>query len=198
MEIWKDIEGYEGKYQVSNLGNVKSLNYNRTGKEKILKFKENRDNYLQVGLYKDGKEKAYYVHRLVAEVFIDKVEGKDFVDHIDGNRQNNVYTNLRYCTHKENCNFELCKKHQSEAQKGKYIGEKNHMYGKTGELHHRSKPVLCLETGQIYGSTYEIERELKINHSSISACCNGKQKFAGKLNGEKLHWKYIELLPCYN
>ena len=190
MEEWKDISGYEGKYQVSNTGRIKSLKDNHGNyREKILKPGKHRDNYLMVVLCKDGKEKTYSVHRLVAETFIPKIDGKTHVDHIDGNRQNNNVNNLRWCTHKENCNFELCKKHRAEARKGK-----------TGALNPTSKPVLCIEMNKIFGSTREVERELKINDSSIGKCCNGKYKYAGKhpVTGEKLHWKYIELLPCYN
>lgn len=192
MEEWKTVvvngEVCEN-YMVSNLGNVKSLNYLRTGKEKILKTAKRRDNYLYVCLSKDGKSKKYLVHRLVAETFIPKVEGKTYVDHIDGNRQNNVYTNLRWCSQKENCNFDLSRKHKSEAQKG----EKSHMYGRTGALHPNSKAVLCLENGKIYESTREAERETGIYNHNISRCCNSKRKSAGGYT-----WKYIELLPCYN
>ena len=156
------------------MGNVKSLKF---GKERILKPKENRDNYLQVYLYKDGKGKNYYVHRLVAEVFIPKIDGKTHVDHIDGNPSNNVYTNLRWCNQAENCNFELARKHMSE---------NSALKGKSGELHHRSKAVLCVELNKIYGSVREVERELGVNHRTISACCNGKQKSAGGYT-----WKYI-------
>ena len=199
MEEWRTVivngEIYNN-YMVSNLGNVKSLGNNKSRKEKLLKPIKDKGNYLLVNLCKDGKRKTCKVHRLVAEVFIPKIEGKEFVDHIDGNRQNNVYTNLRWCTHKENCNFELCKKHHSESLKG----EKNYLHGKTGVLHHSSKQVLCVELNKIYGSAHEAEREMGIKHQSISAYCNGKQKSAGKhpVTGEKLHWKYIELLPCYN
>ena len=144
MEEWKDIPAYQGKYQVSNLDNVKSLNYNRTGKEKILKPMENRGNYLMAVLYKDRKRKAYSVHRLVAEAFIPKIDGKNQVDHIDSNRQNNNVNNLRWCTIAENHNFDLYRKHRSEVMKGK----KNPMYGKTGALNRNSKAVLYLENGQ--------------------------------------------------
>ena len=191
MEEWKDIPGYEGEYQASNLGRIKSLKF---GKEKILRPGKDTDNYLCVCLSKDGKQKTYRIHRIVAETFIDKIEEKNFVDHIDSNKQNNNVNNLRWCTQKENCNFELCKKHHSESQKG----EKNSMYGKTGawkgktgKLHHKSKTVLCLELNKIYGSTMEAERETGINHSNIGMCCNGKLQSAGKLNGEKLHWRYL-------
>ena len=185
-EIWRTVivngEVYKN-YMVSNLGNLKSLNYRHTGKERILNSWKNKDNYLTVTLCKDGKAKTCKVHKLVAEAFIPKIDGKTHVDHIDGNRSNNVYTNLRYCTPKENHNFELCRKHKSEA----HIGEKSYLYGKTGALHHRSKTVICIELNKIYGSTHEAERELGIKQSSISLCCNGKYKSAG---GDQ--WKYVE------
>lgn len=71
MEIWKDIDGYEGLYQISNEGNVKSLNYSHTGKERLLKPASNRGGYLHVQLCKDGKVKHHTVHRLVAQAFIE-------------------------------------------------------------------------------------------------------------------------------
>ena len=182
MEEWKDIPAYQGKYQVSNLGNVKSLNYNRTGEEKILKPVKGRDNYLHVYLCKNGKQKNIKIHRLVAEAFIPKIDGKEFVDHIDGNRQNNNVNNLRWCTQAENNSFDLARKHMSEAKQGR----KNYMYGKTGKLHHRSKAVLCIELNKIFGSAMEVQRKLGIPHSNISDCCNGKCKSAGGY-----HWKFI-------
>ena len=68
-EIWKDIEGYKGLYQVSNLGRVKSLNYKRTGKEKILIYTKQKNGYIYIGLCKDGIVKSFRVHRLVAKIF---------------------------------------------------------------------------------------------------------------------------------
>lgn len=186
MEIWKDIKGYEGKYQVSNLGNVKSL-HDRYGKERILKPIKDKDNYFVVNLCKDGKRKTCKVHKLVAEAFIPKIPGKEFVDHINGIRNDNRIDNLRWCTHQENDRFPLSRKNKSEAQKGKHIGKKNHMYGKTGTLHHSSKAVLCIEMNKIFGSVHEVERELGINNSHISMCCNGKRKSAGNY-----HWRYVD------
>ena len=99
QEIWKDIKGYEGKYQVSNSGNVRATNYNNTKKVKILK-QYIRNKYLSVRLCKNGKGKHLKVNRLVAESFIKKPELE--VNHIDGNKYNNKVENLEWCTKKEN------------------------------------------------------------------------------------------------
>ena len=104
MEIW-DIEGYEGLYQVSNLGRVKSLNYKCTKEEKILKPKVCKKGYLMVGLYKEGKRRYYLVHRLVAETFIDNPEDKPQVNHKDEDKTNNKVENLEWVTSKENNNY---------------------------------------------------------------------------------------------
>lgn len=100
-EIWKDIPGYEGRYQVSNLGRVKSLDYWRTGKAQIMKAK-NHAGYCRVVLWKDGKAKEICVHRLVSLVFIPNPENKPYVNHIDGDRRNNKTENLEWVTAQEN------------------------------------------------------------------------------------------------
>lgn len=105
-EIWKNIEGYEN-YMVSNLGRVKSLNYNRTCQERILKPGKNK-GYLQVYLCKDGKIKRFYLHRLVAKVFIPNPENKPFINHRDETRSNNCVENLEWCTAKYNINYGTC------------------------------------------------------------------------------------------
>lgn len=114
-EEWKDIKGYEGFYQVSNLGNVRSV-------ERIVCYSDGRkfkyhsqkrkfgvnDGYLFVPLTKDQKAKNRYVHRLVAEAFIDNPYNKKYINHKDYNRANNVYTNLEWVTAKENTAHSLC------------------------------------------------------------------------------------------
>lgn len=110
LEIWKDVKDYEGLYQVSNLGNVKSLdrivetknrkNYLRKGK--VQKKSVNSFGYETVGFTVDNKTKIYRVHRLVALSFIENPENKPQINHIDGNKTNNNVNNLEWCTSSEN------------------------------------------------------------------------------------------------
>lgn len=110
VEEWKDIKNYEGLYQVSNLGRVRSVDhYASNGKTQILykgkikRLQSNKKNdYLSVILSKNNKEKRVYIHRLVAESFIKKIDGKDEVNHIDGNKHNNIVENLEWVTSQEN------------------------------------------------------------------------------------------------
>ena len=113
-EKWKDIKGYEGLYQVSNLGNIKSLNRTtnipnakRIEKEKILKL-NTRNGYYVINLRKNGKRISKQIHRLVAEAFIPNNDNKPFVNHKDFNRLNNNIENLEWCTQKENVNWSIC------------------------------------------------------------------------------------------
>ena len=99
MESWKDIADYEGLYQVSNRGRVKSLPRNGTSsKEKILTLHKDSKGSYNVSLSKGGKRKIAYVHRLVAEVFLPNPNNYPLVFHIDGNQLNNDVTNLYWCT----------------------------------------------------------------------------------------------------
>lgn len=111
-EIWKDIKEYEGLYQISNLGNVKSLerhvktknNIISTIPNKILKPLDNGSKYLTVHLRKDGKRKVHYIHRLVAENFIGEIKDKD-INHKDFDTYNNNLNNLEICSRKENIQY---------------------------------------------------------------------------------------------
>lgn len=104
MEIWKDIKGYEGEYQISNLGRVKTLKkqIGRKEAEKIMKPSTTYQGYSRITLIKDKKPKMYAVHRLVAEAFIPNTENKPIVDHINGERGDNRVENLRWTTFSEN------------------------------------------------------------------------------------------------
>lgn len=105
-ELWKPIKGYEGLYEVSNQGRVKSLGRKTKNgfhhRVKILKFSIHTDDYLQVILYKNKKRKTYKVHRLVAENFIENPNEYKEVNHINGNKKNNTVNNLEWCTRKQN------------------------------------------------------------------------------------------------
>ena len=149
MEIWKNIEGYEGLYQVSNLGKVKRNNH-------ILKPGIHKKGYTYVNLSKNGKVSTYRVHRLIAETFIDNPENKSEVNHKDENKLNNNVNNLEWVTRKENLNY----------------GTINERRSKT-----RGTPVKCIETGKIYHSAREAARQTGIYASSISRCCNGNYGF---------------------
>lgn len=108
-EEWRPIKGYEN-YMVSSLGQVKSLNYNKTGKEKILKqHKMSTRDYLQVTLCKEGKTKKFLVHRLVAEAFINNPNNLPQVNHKDFNQQNNSVENLEFCDCKYNNTYSFGK-----------------------------------------------------------------------------------------
>jgi len=111
MEIWKDIPGYEKIYEVSSNGRVRSskdkttksiLHGERKWTQRILRLKTDKNGYKRVCLYKDKKPKDFLVHRLVAFAFIPKVEGKECINHIDGNPSNNYVENLEWCNHQEN------------------------------------------------------------------------------------------------
>lgn len=112
IEIWKPIKDYEGLYEVSNFGRIRSLDrmvYCRSNKLRLQKGKYLqpcilKNGYLHVLLCKDGSSKSHYIHRLVAEAFIYNYSKKTQIDHIDGNKLVNTVSNLKYCTPKENSN----------------------------------------------------------------------------------------------
>lgn len=107
-EIWKDIDGYEGLYEVSNLGKVKSLGNEFSRKEKILKQGKKKNGYLYVILWKEGKYKTCLVHRLVAQAFLENPNNYSCVNHKDENKENNCVENLEWCDAKYNINHGTC------------------------------------------------------------------------------------------
>lgn len=183
-EIWKDIKGYENLYQISNLGNVRSLsfgakNIQRSNKIKLLKPSRNNCGYYKVQLYNKGTSKMFYVHRLVADAFIPKIEGKDQVNHIDGNKANNIMDNLEWCSASDNQKHAIINGLRASSP----------MLGKTGLLNHKSKPILQYKTDGTFVKRWDSITEasifLRCNTSIIWRCLSGKRKTAkGYL------WKY--------
>lgn len=149
MEIWKDIEGYKGLYQVSNLGRIKSLGNNKNKKEKILKSHYDNNGYYSIVLYKNNNRKKYLIHRLIAEAFIPNPNNLPCVNHKDENKQNNNVDNLEWCTQKYNMKYSLDKK------------------------------VICIETKIIYNSLTEASSINKIDLGLLSRVCNQSNYTAG-------------------
>lgn len=196
-EEWRDIPDYEGLYQVSSFGRVKSLYF---GKERILKPKKDKCGYLHVILCKNGKRKSFLVHRLVAKCFLEPIKGKDIINHIDENPSNNHVDNLEFCTHEYNMNYGTIKERKSEKMKGKMSGENNPMYGKqhTEETKKKmseslKKPIQQYTLDMVFicewDSATDVEKELNLNQSSISKCCKNKRyKSVGGFV-----WRYKEI-----
>lgn len=109
-EIFKDIPGYEGSYKISNYGNIITIPRERV-KGGLLKTFVNKNNgYLYARLYKNGKGKTVIVHRVVADVFLPKIDGKDFINHKDKNKTNNKITNLERCDRTYNNRYSMAVK----------------------------------------------------------------------------------------
>ena len=165
QEIWVDIKGYEGLYQASNLGNIKSLLTS-----KILKATINSSGYFKVELHKKGKTKVLYVHRLIASAFIPNPENKPQVNHKNGDKLCNSIDNLEWVTRSEN---------QKHAIKNG-LRSPSPMLGRFGKLNHNSKSILqCDVSGNIirkWDSIAEASRYYGCNCSSISNVLNGNRK----------------------
>ena len=119
IEIWKPVVGYEGLYEVSNLGKVKAIKWHRGNEEKEIKPYTTYKGYLRLRLCKNGKGKQFQIHRLVAEAFIPNPENKPYIDHINTDRTDNRVENLRWVTNKENCNNPISKQNYSKSNKDK-------------------------------------------------------------------------------
>ena len=182
-ELWKDIQGYEGLYQVSNLGRVRSLShattYNRNGTKvtcphdgKILTPIKRRHGYLSVMLYGNGGHttrnfKQFSIHRLVADAFIENPNGYDEVNHLDECKDNNRADNLEWCNRIHNVNYGTGQKRRAE---------------NTINLPSKSKRVVqrTLSGGFVaeWPSMAEIERQTGYSKGLICICCQQKRKSA--------------------
>ena len=150
-----------GLYEISNLGRVKRLGYTRSifvnNKTQIMTFKDrtlkpirHNNGYYAVSLSKNNKHKIFLIHKLVAQAFIKNPNNYKCINHKDENKSNNYRDNLEWCNHKHNNNYGNHNKRIAEA-----LGKK----------------VLCIETGIVYESMTEVERQMGIAHNSISKVC---------------------------
>ena len=168
-EIWRPIKGYEGLYQVSSLGRVRSLNYRQTGQVRVLKAEKNRWGYLFVNLCKNKKPKSCIVHRLVAIAFIPNPLNLPQINHINEDKTDNRVENLEWCDCRYNINYGTRIQRQAE-KLSKQVAQYN-----LGD-------VLVA----IYPSAREAARQTGFDNSSICKCC------LGKLNQAYGYvWKYV-------
>lgn len=181
-EEWKIIEKYPD-YMISNLGNVKSLKY---GKERMLKQKINKNGYCNIAICKDGKQKTYLVHRIVATHFLPNPNNLPQVNHRDENKQNNCVENLEFCTHQYNNTYgtrlEKCSKSMIGKNKGKIS---HHKY--IVQLSLNDIPI------EVYSSLSDASRKTKTNKGKICECCKGTRN---KTNNYK--FKYLSDIQLLN
>ena len=169
-EVWKDIKGYEGLYQVSSLGRVRSLTHKcsvsgRVSKGRLLKNTKYAQGYLYVHLSNDGKKLHHCIHRLVADAFIPNPNRLPQVNHKDENPLNNTIDNLEWCSRSYNINYgSRNKKVSDKLTNGNLRSKRTAVYSLDNEL-------LC-----IYPSTNEASRKTGVNEGSISSNCLGKTK----------------------
>ena len=193
MEQWKNIEGYEGLYQVSNEGRIKSLHREiiyKDGRKKVLEERILHNfisdlGYYHVMLSKDGVPKRYKVHRLVAKAFIPNPENLPVINHKDENPKNNVVENLEWCTQGYNVHYGT----MIERGRKKQLNRED-----------KSKPLdkIDMTTGEIlesFKSASEVERNNpQFKTSSVSRCCRGGQYLNGKWQTisdyKGFMWKY--------
>lgn len=167
-EVWRDVSGYEGYYQVSNLGRVK-----RVG-GKVLKPVHNGNGYVKVQLCKDAVVKKFFVHRLVAIAFVSNPRNVNCVNHLDENPLNNRADNLEWVTKAENNRYGTMPQRISATLKEYFKTHPNP----------KSKPVRCVETGVVYESLNQANRLTGVDFRNISECIRNKRHTAGGF-----HWE---------
>lgn len=168
-ETWKDIKGYEGLYKVSNLGRVKSLNYNKTKKERILKQNPTKRGYVHVDLCNKGKVITRNVHRLVAEAFIPNPNNFPIINHKQEERKDlNCVDNLEWCTQKYNINYGT----RTEKVRKKLKGKKN----LAAKLRLSKKVYQYTPGGQFVKEWQSVQECVTKGFTHVSECCLGKRR----------------------
>lgn len=190
-EIWRYVMSEEigfYPYMVSNMGRVKSLNYKQTGDEKLLKANKTKQGYLQVFLYCKGEKKHFFVHRLVALMFLKpdpNLDPNDLeVNHIDEDKTNNCVENLEWCTHRYNINYGTCTERMKETIKTSVARAE----GNAKKMKKVYQYNQNLELVNTYSSSICASKQTGYSRGNICECCNGRQKTAyGYV------WSYVEL-----
>lgn len=188
-EIWKDIKDYEGIYQISNLGIIKSLEKKRNNKygsyiqkEKILKDAINNKGYKYIRLT-CRKKKKFYIHRLVAEAFIPNLENKPYINHIDCNPLNNRADNLEWCTPQENTNHMINLKRNIRT---------NIWCKRLKETQIKSKGRKVVRIDKFGGTKeYRYLNEVKNDGFSVGCVCNCCQHKKGWRTHKGFIWEYL-------
>ena len=186
-EIWNDVVGFEGFYEVSDKGNIRSIDRKILRKDGVEVFQKGvilkkclSHGYHTVCLNKNGDRKVVRVHRLVAEAFIPNYENKPYIDHINTIKTDNRVENLRWVTQKENFHNPVSINTWKESIK----------YRKNP----RSRKVVCLNTREVFETIVEAAKRYNIdaNDGGIQRCCEGKYKYRGidPISNEKLVWVY--------
>lgn len=175
QEEWKDIPGFEGRYQVSNFGRVKSLSYNKTGKTRMLSIRPDKAGYCSTAIQENKKSRRVLVHRLVAQTFIPNPDNKPQVNHIDGNKSNNKVSNLEWATERENVRHyhHILMNRPIKLPSGRGQGW-------------QKKPVVCVETGERYDSIASAARAMGVCDKAISQLLDNP-KNRHTVNG--FHWR---------
>lgn len=185
IEIWKSLDflGYLN-YEVSNMGQVKSLNYRHTGKERLLKPSKDKDGYLQLSLYQNTQKKTFRVHKLIALAFIpnDNPIEKTEINHLDENKENNHVSNLCWCSCIDNNNYGTRNERMSKTKKGKPKSEEHKQKISQARKGKGNKPILQYTKDMVFirdwDSATQASEELNLSQGNITQCCRNKQKSA--------------------
>lgn len=187
-EIWKDVEGYEGLYQISNLGRVKRIlfknNVIEKPKDKILKTYNNGTGYRKLSLYKNNIQKQFLIHRLVAKAFLSNLSKLDQVNHIDGNKENNRIDNLEWVSQSKNI-IHSYKTNLRVANSKNKFGSNNPKAIKVKMIDYTTNEII-----KTFDSIIDAAHYIgKSKSCHIVSCCKGRLK---KAYGYK--WEYNEVL----
>lgn len=172
-EEWREILGFDVLYEVSNLGRVRTRHDGKKGYTKEYRFVNPTDNgkgYMRFNWKTGGKHRTVYIHRLVAELFVENPMNYSEINHKDENKSNNKADNLEWCAHLYNCNYGTRNKRTSEK---------------------RSYPVLCVETGEIFKSLDDAAAVYGVVKNAILNCIKGRSKSSGGYT-----WRRADVDSC--